>query len=49
MKKQLPPRNKKIEFNRETLRKLPDHEYAKAAGGTSPSFSHLPHCPLCCP
>jgi hypothetical protein len=50
MKKQpLEPRDKKIALNRETLRKLEVHEYEKVAGGTSsPSFSHLPHCPLCC-
>jgi hypothetical protein len=49
MKKELTPRKKKIEFNRETLRQLGENEYVKAAGGSSPSFSHLPHCPLCCP
>lgn len=49
MKKELATRKKKIEFNRETLRQLEENEYVKAAGGTSsPSFSHLPHCPLCC-
>ncbi|HEY0511791.1 MAG TPA: hypothetical protein VGH73_07805 [Thermoanaerobaculia bacterium] len=48
-KKQLVPRNKKLEFNRETLRRLEDHEYQKVVGGTDcPSFSHFPHCPLCC-
>jgi hypothetical protein len=49
MKKELTPRKKKIEFNRETLRQLGENEYVKAAGGSSPSFSHFPHCPLCCP
>ncbi|HSS48090.1 MAG TPA: hypothetical protein VLX28_04020 [Thermoanaerobaculia bacterium] len=42
-------RIKKIEFKRETLRKLQDDEYQKVIGGTDcPSFSHFPHCPLCC-
>lgn len=48
-KKLLVPRDKKIEFNRETLRKLQQDEYEKVAGGTDcPSFSQFPHCPLCC-
>lgn len=48
-KKQLAPRNKKIEINRETLRKLQPEEYENVAGGSDcPTFTHLPHCPLCC-
>lgn len=51
MKNTLVTRNRKIEVSRETLRQLQAHEYAKATvvGRTSPSFSRLPHCPLCCP
>jgi hypothetical protein len=42
-------RIKKIEIKRETLRKLQDDEYQKVVAGTDcPSFSHFPHCPLCC-
>ena len=48
-KKETVTRNKKIEINRETLRRLEADEYQKVAAGTDcPSFSHFPHCPLCC-